>query len=116
MSIIFVFGSNLAGRHGAGAAKHARERYGAEYGVGEGPTGFAYAIPTKDAELKTLPVEAVAAAIERFARYAETFPGDVFLLTPVGTGLAGLPKREIWAAAKAARLPPNVALTSSWLD
>lgn len=45
---IFVFGSNLAGGHGAGAAKAAREHYGARYGVGSGRTGRAYAIPTKD--------------------------------------------------------------------
>ena len=51
--MIFVFGSNLAGRHGKGAALHAKKFYGAEYGVGVGPTGNAYAIPTKDSDLKS---------------------------------------------------------------
>lgn len=49
---IFVFGSNLAGRHGKGAALIARQRFGAVYGVGEGFTGNAYAIPTKDQNLR----------------------------------------------------------------
>ena len=43
---IFVFGSNQAGRHGKGSALEARRNHGAVYGVGEGPTGNAYAIPT----------------------------------------------------------------------
>ena len=46
MKHIFVFGSNLAGRHGAGSALHAAKRYGAQRGIGEGRTGDAYAIPT----------------------------------------------------------------------
>lgn len=45
---IFVFGSNPEGRHGAGAAKVAVEKFGAIYGIGEGWQGNAYAIPTKD--------------------------------------------------------------------
>ena len=50
--MIFVFGSNLAGRHGLGAAKYARNNLGAVYGVGEGPTGECYALPTKTGDLK----------------------------------------------------------------
>lgn len=45
---IFVFGSNPTGIHGAGAAKVAREQFGAKAGVGEGLTGNSYALPTKD--------------------------------------------------------------------
>lgn len=60
---IFVFGSNLAGIHGAGSARHAQKHHGAEWLVGSGPTGRAYAIPTKDEQLRTpnvnLPVEFV---------------------------------------------------------
>lgn len=116
MATIFVFGSNLAGRHGKGAALHARTFFGAQIGVGEGRTGNAYAIPTKDAALQTLPLSEVSQAIKRFADYARANPDETFHLTPVGTGLAGLAKRDIWAAVKAARIPPNVLLTSSWLD
>jgi len=53
---IFVFGSNLAGRHGKGAALHARKHYGAIYGQGWGRQGNSYAIPTKDSKLKTVPL------------------------------------------------------------
>ena len=57
---IFVFGSNLAGRHGKGAALFAREQRGAIYRCGVGPQGNAYAIPTKDHALKTLPLASIA--------------------------------------------------------
>lgn len=58
---VFFFGSNLAGRHGAGAgaAKYASKYRGAVYGQGEGLTGNSYAIPTKDFDLKSLPIEIV---------------------------------------------------------
>ena len=42
---VFVFGSNLAGRHGAGAALVAAERDGAQNGVGEGAFASSYAVP-----------------------------------------------------------------------
>ena len=45
---IFVFGSNPEGRHGAGSAKVAKEKFGAVYGIGEGLQGHSYALPTKD--------------------------------------------------------------------
>ena len=112
---IFVFGSNLAGRHGAGAAKYAAQHYGAVYGVGEGRTGNAYAIPTKDKYLKTMHIDDVRDAIARFCRYAECHPEYRFLLTPVGTGLAGFPIALIWDAFYCSGLPKNVALASSWI-
>jgi hypothetical protein len=52
---IFVFGSNLKGVHGKGAALHAKEKHGARYGVGSGPTGTAYAIPTKSRSSSLMP-------------------------------------------------------------
>jgi hypothetical protein len=54
MSVVFVFGSNLAGRHGRGAALEAAQKWGAVYGVGEGRTGDSYALPTKDRFIRTL--------------------------------------------------------------
>lgn len=106
---IFVFGSNLAGRHGAGAALWARRNKGAQYGVGVGRTGDAYAIPTKDGNLKTLPVDTIAAHIAMFLEYAYSHPELKFYLTPIGCGLAGYEPREI---APFFDLPPprNVAL------
>jgi hypothetical protein len=93
--VVFVFGSNLAGRHGKGAALEAVKHWGAEYGVGEGRTGNAYALPTKDEKLKTLPLEDVRQSYIRFWKYAFRNPEVQFLLTPFGTGLAGYSVSEI---------------------
>lgn len=86
---IFVFGSNEAGRHGAGAAALAHQKFGAKYGVGFGPTGRCFAIPTKDWRVKTLPLQAVAFYIARFLDYAISVPSKDFLVTKIGCGLAG---------------------------
>ncbi len=67
---IFVFGSNLAGRHGKGAALFARQKHGAVYGQGVGLQGHSYAIPTKDEQLRTLPLEAIREHVEEFKRFA----------------------------------------------
>ncbi len=114
--LCFVFGSNLAGIHGAGAALDACLYWGAEESVGEGPTGHAYALPTKDENIKTRSYAEVEASIIKFIDYAKDNPTILFLLTPVGTGLAGLDKRIIWSYLKKHGLPSNVVLTSTWLD
>lgn len=92
---VFVFGSNLAGRHGKGAALWARQHRGAIYGQGEGLQGNSYAIPTKDQNLKTLPRYEVRAAVYRFIEFARDRPDLVFEVTPVGCGLAGYRPEEI---------------------
>lgn len=94
-SRVFVFGSNLAGRHGAGAAKDAVRYWGAQRGVGHGPTGYAYAIPTKDANLRSLPISTIGAFVKTFLRYAASRPDLEFLITKVGCGLAGYTVQEI---------------------
>jgi hypothetical protein len=104
--MIFVFGSNLAGIHGAGAARAATDYYGAEMGVGFGPTGNSYAIPTKDMKIKTLPLEEIQPYIEGFVKMTERLHeedrminGDrinpLFFVTRVGCGLAGYRDRDI---------------------
>jgi hypothetical protein len=113
---IFVFGSNRAGRHGKGAALYARKKYGAEYGVGEGLTGDAYAVPTKGHKLEVLPLSEVDAALCRFIATAREMPDIRFLLTPVGTGLAGHSRKDIWAILEREGLPENVVLTSTWVS
>ena len=85
---IFVFGSNLAGVHGAGAAKQAL-KYGARPGHGVGLQGLAYAIPTKDYDIKTLPLENIKPYIERFIKLTLQYPTAKFFVTRVGCGLAG---------------------------
>lgn len=92
---IFIFGSNLAGRHGRGAALYAREHFGAQLGVGVGLTGQAYALPTKDAQLKTLPLDRIAEYVNVFIQTAASMPETFFWLTPVGTGLAGYTHQHV---------------------
>ena len=89
MSVIFVFGSNLAGVHGAGAAYEALMRWGAVYGQGIGHYGNSYAIPTKDHNIRTMPVEAIAPYVREFVEYAAAHPEHSFLVTAIGCGLAG---------------------------
>ena len=92
---IFVFGSNAQGVHGAGAARYARMYYGAELGVGEGLTGEAYALPTKHTQYKTMSLQEVQLAMQRFALFAKEHPEMDFLLTSVGCGLAGFTPEQI---------------------
>ena len=99
---IFVFGSNLAGRHGKGAALDAVRDYGAIRGRGTGRQGNAYAIATKDAALCPLSLEAIAAHVQDFVAYARAHPELDFLVTDVGCGLAGYVPTQIAPLFRAA--------------
>ena len=114
MNEIFVFGSNLAGCHGKGAALYARNNLGAQYGVGRGRTGNAYAIPTKDEKLKTLPLSSIQRSINQFIIYAENNPNLTFYITPVGCGLAGYSKHQI--KPMFAEMPKNCRFAETWDD
>ena len=92
---IFVFGSNLAGAHGAGAALEAKIRYGAKTGQGVGLQGWSYAIPTKDRNIKTLPLADISLHVSNFTRYAYLRDELQFFITPIGTGLAGYSHEQI---------------------
>lgn len=111
---IFVFGSNLAGRHGKGAALEARLKYGAKHSVGVGRTGNAYAIPTKDATLQVLPLYQIKRHVEDFLRYARTNWHLTFKVTAIGTGLAGYTHPEIGPMFKFA--PSNCNLPEEWRE
>lgn len=106
---VFVFGSNLAGRHGKGAALTAVKKYGAVYGKGVGPQGRSYAIPTKDRNLKVLPLRVIRVYLHQFSQYASEHPEDTFYLTPVGTGLAGYTIAQLESILP--WLPDNVVKT-----
>lgn len=110
---IFVFGSNLAGRHGAGAALFARKHRGAKYGQGIGRQGQSYAIPTKDGDLGTLPLEEIAKHVADFITYARANPKFEFEVTAIGTGLAGYSHTEI--APMFAGAPDNCKLPPEWV-
>ncbi|VOH55989.1 hypothetical protein MIJ3_00375 [Pseudomonas phage vB_PaeM_MIJ3] len=93
--MIFVFGSNEAGRHGAGAAKFALQRKGAIYGIGVGHHGQSYAIPTKDHNIITLPYADIEKYVKQFLEYAKNNPQLQFQVTRIGCGLAGFTDNEI---------------------
>lgn len=94
--MIFVFGSNLGGHHGLGAARYAYQKKGAEYGVGVGPRGESYAIPTKSVDIKrTLPLNNIRYYVDMFVEYARKHPELKFQVTRIGCGLAGLRDAEV---------------------
>lgn len=92
---VFVFGSNLSGIHGAGAARLAKDKFGAIYGQGEGLQGNAYALPTKDININTLKIEQIKEHVDKFIEVVKSNPNKLFLLTEVGCGLAGYKPRNI---------------------
>jgi hypothetical protein len=87
--MIFVFGSNESGIHGAGAARVAMDQHGAVYGKGFGPQGNSFAIPTKDWRIGFLRGDVIKTYVDRFISYAYLKPDDVFQITAIGCGLAG---------------------------
>ena len=93
--MIFVFGSNLSGRHGKGSALTARKYYGAIYGRGVGPQGNSYAIPTKDYDMHTLPLRHIEDFVKEFLQYAKNNPDLIFNVTEIGCGLAGYTPEQI---------------------
>ena len=110
---VFVFGSNLAGRHGAGAAKQAREQFGAVYGVGEGIMRQSYAFPTLDRHFKRVPLQGLMASRDRLYSCCYDNPDKQFLLTKVGCGLAGYEEsimRELFSDSP----PANLVLPEDW--
>lgn len=102
---IFVFDSNLAGYHGAGAALFARTHWGAIQGNGQGLQGQSYAIPTKDSKLRSLSPTVINNHLRNFKDFARECPNICFLLTPVGTGLAGIDPNQLELTTD---LPGNV--------
>lgn len=110
---IFVFGSNLAGRHGRGAANTAYRYYGAIYNVGEGRMGQSYAIPTKRADLSVLSLTEIMLYTQRFIDHAKANPNERFFVTAIGTGLAGYRHEQI--APFFSDAPDNCRLPPEWV-
>jgi predicted esterase YcpF (UPF0227 family) len=110
---VFVFGSNLGGYHGSGAAAFARLHHGAIMGVAEGRTGNAYAIPTKEIGYQTSrKLPDIQESVNRFIKYAQDHPDEEFLVTRVGCGLAGYTDEQIGPMFKNA--PDNCELPAEW--
>ena len=91
----FVFGSNMSGFHSGGAAAQAHESFGAEWGIAEGLTGKCYAFPTLEPEMTKRGRKALEKSRDRLYSTARALPEYEFLLTPVGTGIAGYAVAEI---------------------
>lgn len=107
---VFVFGSNLSGRHGKGAAKTALG-WGAKYGQASGIQGKTYGIPTKDASIRrTLSIEEIKPFVDDFIEWAKYHSGNIFYVTEIGCGLAGLKPKEVAPLFKEAVNVDNIHL------
>lgn len=123
---IFVFGSNPEGRHGAGAAKVAREQFGAIYGQGEGLQGNAYALPTKDLRVKednslrSISPEQIIESIKKLYETARQNPDKQFKVAYRNTdraslnGYTGLEMIDMFL--KAGPIPTNIVFSKEWVD
>lgn len=110
---IFVFGSNLAGRHGRGSAAEAVKNHGAIYGIGIGLQGSSYAIPTKFADLTIMPLETIKWHIDYFEFFAMAHSSWQFNVVAIGCGLAGYTPKQIGPMFR--YRPPNVRLPNEFL-
>ena len=108
---VFVFGSNLAGMHGGGAARVARKLFGAVMGQGVGLQGQSYAIPTMQGGTET-----IRPYVNDFIAYAKEHPELTFLVTPIGCGIAGFEPEDIAPLFENACNVENIWLPESFWE
>ena len=108
---IFVFGSNLQGMHGGGAARVAHEKFGAVWGEGIGLQGQSYAIPTMHGG-----VDAIAPYVNDFIAFAKEHPELKFLVTEIGCGIAGFRISEMAPLFKEALDITNIYLPQRFVE
>ena len=108
---IFVFGSNLAGAHGGGAARIALDFFGAVWGQGVGLQGQSYAIPTMQGG-----VETIKPYVDEFIDFAKLHPELKFLVTRIGCGIAGFKDEEIGPLFKGATDVENIILPKEFVE
>jgi hypothetical protein len=106
---IFVFGSNLEGMHGGGAARIAHQKFGAEWGVGVGPTGKCYAIPTMHGGIDT-----IKPYVDDFITYAKEHTNQHFYVTRIGCGIAGFTDEQMAPLFKDLQELDNVSIPKQW--
>ena len=115
---IFVFGSNMGGRHFGGAAHTAYVKFGAKWGIAEGITGRCYAIPTLTREGQKMKLEAIKTSIVRMYMEAKAHPELDFIVTKIGCGIAGFRESEIIPLVREAEEVvgklDNVILPKEW--
>lgn len=110
---VFVFGSNMSGLHGGGAARVAHREYGAMWGIAEGSTGRCYAIPTVLRRISgPRPLPDIHVSVTAFLRHATVHSQTHFFVTRVGCGLAGYRDADI--APMFAGAPPNCSMPEPW--
>ncbi|MDE6009090.1 MAG: hypothetical protein K2G90_07770 [Muribaculaceae bacterium] len=107
---IFVFGSNLQGKHLGGAARVAHKNFGAIYGQGVGLQGQSYAIPTMQGG-----VETITPYVDEFITFAKQHPELTFLVTRIGCGIAGFEPAEIAPLFRSALTLTNVILPEDFV-
>ena len=112
---IFVFGSNMNGNHAGGAARLAVEKFGAIMGKAKGIQGQSYAIPTLDKDMQKVTEEDLVVFLENFGNYANEHPEKEFLLTAIGTGIAGFDASYMAYMVLRANLPDNVTLPKEFV-
>lgn len=108
---IFVFGSNLAGAHGGGAARLACTRFGAIWGQGVGLQGQCYAIPTMQGG-----VETIKPYVDEFIRFAQTRRDLKFFVTQIGCGIAGFKVEEMAPLFQSAIDEENIILPKAFVE
>jgi hypothetical protein len=109
---VFVFGSNLSGIHGAGAAKYANQVLKYPWGIFEGLTNGAYGIPTKDADIGFMELEKIRPFVERFCDHTHRNPQNRYFVTRVGCVLAGHEDRHMAALFREAAA--NCSFAEEW--
>lgn len=107
---VFVFGSNLAGLHGGGAARVALKKFGAIWGQGVGLQGQSYAIPTMQGG-----VETIKPYVDKFIEFAQAHPSLKFYVTRIGCGIAGFSDEEIAPLFSKALGADNIVLPKSFV-
>lgn len=108
---IFVFGSNLAGLHGGGAARVAYKYFGAVWGQGVGLQGQTYAIPTMQGG-----VETISPYIDEFISFAKLHPEQIFFVTRIGCGIAGFSDSDIAPLFASAIDVENIILPKNFVS
>ena len=108
---VFVFGSNLKGMHGGGAARVAYDKFGAVWGQGVGMQGQSYGIPTMHGG-----TDVIKPYVDEFIEYAKQHPEKKFLVTPVGCGIAGFTESEIAPLFKDAKDVENIWLPEKFYE
>lgn len=122
MAKIFVFGSNLQGKHGKGAALYALKNHGAIYWQGSGLQGNSYAIPTKITPYQTMPLVGIKEHVDVFLDFAEVHSEHEYEMTRIGCGLAGYKDGQIAPMFQMfdnngvrKPLPAQIILPAEWL-